>query len=390
MGNDDFLVTGPHRIYLDNAATTQVDPSVVRAMRPYFENMYANPESIHSMGLDAANAVNEARGIIAASIGAESDTILFTSGGSEANTMAIVGVANYLKQIGKTHIVTDTAEHNSVLSAMRFLESEGFDVTYILPDSNGVVNLCDVDKAVRGHTGLVSVMVVNNELGSMNQYIAIGQYCKNKGILFHTDAVQAYGHMEILVDECCADFISASAHKIHGPKGVGFLYVRDKDLLNPVIFGGEQEYGLRGGTHNVPGIVGFGRAVQLSGERRLEDNMMYIEFWKLFVDTLKSTLGDTVSLNGSPRLTSNIINLRFDGVDSETLLLALASKGVMVSAGSACDSHSAIPSHVLMSIGMSEEDAKSSVRISFSHFNTTQEVSLAANIIIDTVLELRK
>lgn len=370
-------------IYLDNAATTMVAPEVTDAMRPYFSDAYGNPGSIHLMGRVAEKAVAHAREQVAAPIGAKPDNIIFTSGGSEANTMAIVGLADYLKSIGKTHIITTAVEHHSVLNAMKYLFHSGFNVTYFPVKRDGQIDLDLLLAGICGYTGLVSVMAVNNETGNQYDIYRIGEACRQKGVLFHTDCVQAYCMTDINVDEAHIDFLSTSGHKIHAPKGVGFLYARRKELLRPVIFGGSQEYSLRGGTENVPGIVGMGQAAELA-----QSTHSYAEMAGELTQRVMAELPG-VHVNGLPHSNSKIINLRFDGVDGETLLMLLDSKGVVVSAGSACSAHYATPSHVLTAMRLTEEEARSSIRISISRYTTSEEIDKAASIIIDSVKQLR-
>lgn len=375
-------------IYLDNAATTKVSPEVIGEMLPYLSEEYGNPGSIHSAGRRAMKAVDKARELCAEPISAEPENIIFTSGGSEANTLAIVGLAKYLKSIGKTHIITTQVEHHSVLNAVKSLFYFGFDATFIPVNSDGSLNVSDIEKEIKPETGLVSVMMVNNETGNRYDTYNIGALCHKRGILFHTDCVQSYCCTHIDVDESHIDFISASGHKIHAPKGVGILYARRKELLNPIIFGGSQEYELRGGTHNVPYIVAMGRASHMSYVEHLFNEHKY----DVKIDRLRSNIIGEVSgvhINGIPHGNAKTINLRFDGVDGETLLLLLDNKGVAVSAGSACSAHYATPSHVLTALGLTSDEARSSIRISVSKYTTSEEIDIASKAIIDSVLQLR-
>lgn len=375
-------------IYLDNAATTKVASEVIGCMIPYLTEYYGNPGSIHSEGRRAMDAINLARAQVAGPIWAEPDNIIFTSCGSESNTMAIVGLAKYLKWIGKTHIITTQVEHHSVLNAVKSLFYSGFDATFLPVDENGALNIEDVERAIRPDTGLVSVMMVNNETGNMYNIREIGEVCKKHGVLFHTDCVQSYCCTEIYVNECNIDFLSASGHKIHAPKGVGILYARNKELLSPVIFGGSQEYELRGGTHNVPYIVGMGCAANMSYEDFLFNQKDYGEKIERFKNNIIGKIGG-VHINGTPHQNSKTINFRFDGIDGETLLLLLDNKGVAVSAGSACSAHYAEPSHVLSALGLTPDEARSSIRISVSKYTTNEEIDIASEAIIDSVLQLR-
>lgn len=375
-------------IYLDNAATTKVLPEVLETMLPYFSDIYGNPESMHSAGREAAMAVKKARMQVAAPIGADPNDIIFTSGGSEANTLAIVGLADYLKSIGRTHIVTTKVEHHSVLNAIKSLFYAGFDVTWLDVEHDGTIQAEHIERAIRNDTGLVSVMAVNNETGNRYCIEHIGEICRKAGALFHTDCVQAYCGTNIDIDRSCIDFLSASGHKIHAPKGVGFLYARHRELLRPVIHGGSQEYELRGGTHNVPYIVGFGKATEIvSNEWAHNTNDCGTKIQMIESSILPELSGAYV--NGKPHANSKTLNLRFDGVDGETLLLLLDSKGVKVSAGSACSAHYAAPSHVLSAMGLTDDEARSSIRISVSQYTTDEEITEATRLIVDSVKQLR-
>jgi len=374
-------------IYLDNAATTQVSQRVVDAMLPYFTEMYGNAGSIHTMGTTAAKALEKARVQCAAPLNADPNNIIFTSGGSEANTLAIVGLADHLKSIGKTHIITSKVEHPSVLEAMKRLFYMGFEITYISPDRQGNIDVKDVIGAIRESTGLVSIMAVNNETGNAYDIGQIGAECSKRGDFFHTDCVQAYGNLKINVEEYHIDFLAASGHKFHAQKGVGFLYTKHKELLSPVILGGGQEFSLRSGTENVPAIVGMGEAAEAAyGALTAQSNS---DKRKLFLKELTKELGE-IHINGCPHDGSKTVNLYFNGVDGETLLLLLNNRGVFVSAGSACSAHSAVPSHVLTAIGLSADEARSSIRVSFSTYTSNEEICEAARIIADSVKKLQR
>ncbi len=375
-------------IYLDNAATTKVSTEVLEAMTPYFSDVYGNPESIHSAGRNAAKAIEKAREQVAVPIGADPSNIIFTSGGSEANTLAIVGLADYLKSVGRTHIITTKVEHHSVLNAIKSLFDSGFEVTWLDVDRDGDISPERVAEAMRENTGLMSIMAVNNETGNRYPIERIGEICRSAGALFHTDCVQAYCGTNIDVDLSCIDFLSASGHKVHAPKGVGFLYARHKEFLRPVIHGGSQEYELRGGTHNVPYIVGLGKAAELSHAEWLHDTYAYGKKVEVIRNGVLSQLSG-VYVNGTPHYNSKTLNLRFDDVDGETLLMLLDSKGVEVSAGSACSAHYAVPSHVLSAIGLTEDEARSSIRVSVSQYTTGEEIEEAIRLIVDSVNQLR-
>lgn len=375
-------------IYLDNASTTQVCPEVMEAMTHYFSGTYGNPESIHSMGREAKKAIETAREQVAAPIKADPNNIIFTSGGSEANTLAIIGIADYLKSIGKNHIITTKVEHHSVLECMKYLFYHGFYITYLPTDKLGEINYELLEASICDRTGLVSVMSVNNETGNRYNIYRIGRICREHSVLFHTDCVQAYCSIIIDVNDSCIDFLSTSGHKIHAPKGVGFLYARHKELLRPIVFGGSQEGGLRGGTHNTSYIVGMGRAAEIAGEEYMRNTYSFGEK----IGALKQRIMSRVSgvhVNGMPHSNSKTINFRFDGIDGETLLLLLDSQGIEVSAGSACSAHYAEPSHVLSAIGLTDDEARSSIRISVSKYTTYEEIDDAAQVIANSVKQLR-
>ena len=375
-------------IYLDNAATTQVSQRVVNAMLPYFTEFYGNAGSIHTMGTDAAKAIRKAREQCARPINADPENIIFTSGGSEANTLAIVGLAKHLESVGKTHVLTTPVEHHSVLEAMKALLCMGFEIEYLPIGKDGKLDTAGLAGRIRENTGLISVMAVNNETGNSYDIRGIGAECKKHDILFHTDCVQAYGNMDIDVERDCIDFLSVSGHKFHAPKGVGFLYAKHKEFLRPIILGGGQEQSLRSGTENVPSIVGMGEAAEAVFEDpgRMQKNAGKR---KLFLDELAKELGE-VRINGCPHDGSKTVNLFFDGVDGETLLLLLNNRGIFVSAGSACSAHSALPSHVLTAIGLPDDEARSSIRVSFSVFTTNKEICEAAHVIADSVKKLQR
>lgn len=377
-------------IYLDNAATTQVAPEVLEAMLPYLVEEYGNANSLHALGRRARQAIETARRQVADLINCEPENIVFTSGGTEANNMAILGVVDYLKSIGKTHIVTSEIEHESVLSAVNSLIKCGFYVTCVKPHKTGMIDAQIIEEALTSNTGLISIMYVNNELGSVSHVEEIGKLCASKGIIFHTDCVQAVGNplVTLNVDELRCDLLSLSAHKIHGTKGVGALYIRDSKYITPVIHGSAtQEFGIRSGTENVAGIVGFGKACDICMNNSIDASMHYTQLYMSFTEALERAakeqgIWDRVHFNPSNNV-GKIVNLRFDGIDNESLILLLESKDVYISAGSACHNHTSSPSHVLKAIGLSDEEARSSVRVSFSDTNTVSEVELAAKVIVE-------
>ena len=383
-------------IYLDSAATTRVSAAVCDAMTPYLIEQYANPGTLYSFGREAKEVVQNARQSVSRLFGCEPEQVVFTSGGSEANSMVFRGIVDHLKGIGKKHVLVSAVEHDSVIKAASSLIKDGFDVQFVPVTSEGVVSVSVLDGMITDDTGLVSVMYVNNETGAVNLVEDIGALCIKRGVLFHTDCVQAAGANKIDVVRIGCDFATVSAHKIHGVKGAGALYVKDKSKLNSLIYGGEaQEFGLRGGTENVPGIVAMGKACEVCCDNIVEDiiavSTMKQRFYMEFFDGMKEhCIEDTIHINGaSPITPGKILNLRIDGVDAETLLLMLDTKGVCVSAGSACRSREIEPSHVLTAMGLSKSEARSSIRVSFSKMNRIDEVVDAARIFANCVCALR-
>lgn len=383
-------------IYLDAASTTSVAPEVLETMLPYFTENYGNAGSIHQAGRKAADAVRIARAQTAKLFGTTPEHIVFTSGGSESNNMVFKGLRDSLLKSGKTHIIVSAIEHDSVLKAAESLTKDGFDITYIQPDAAGIIAPKLIESALRENTGLVSVMYANNEMGAVNDINTIGGICKKHSVLFHTDCVQAAGQYPIEVDNMGIDFSSISGHKIHAPKGVGALYVRDSNLTPLICGGAEQEFGLRGGTENIPGIVGLGVACDMIKNSIKEDVSFVSALKQRFYMALCKELKDNgvagvIHINGmSVSNPGKVLNMTIEGVDSETLLLMLDTKGVCISSGSACRSHEVEPSHVLTAMGLSKEAARNSVRISFSKFNNSEEVTEAARIFASCILFLRR
>lgn len=374
-------------IYLDNASTTQVDTSVKNLIDKYLYENYGNAGSVHSFGAESKRAVDVARNQIATSLITSQENVIFTSCGSEANTLAIVGLANHLQSLNLNHIITTKYEHHSVLNAMKEMERRGFEVTY-LDVPNGLVQFSDFVAAVRDNTGLVSIMYVNNELGTKNDIKPIYEFCKKREILFHSDCVQAIGTETIELGKT-ADMVSISGHKIHAPKGVGCLCTLYKDFLSNTIFGGQQEFGIRPGTENVASIVAFGQAMQNLSENKEQIStridVVSLGFGGRLLQ-LSEELGFKFECNTSTnRNTSKILSLRFNNIDAETLVIMLGERGVCVSAGSACSSHSSEPSHALKAIGLTDEQARSTIRVSFSEYNTVAEAHEAAEIVADCV-----
>ena len=372
------------KIYLDNAATTKTSPEVVEAMKPFFIEIYGNASSIHSFGESAKEALENAREKIAKIINADPDEIIFTSGGTESNNLAIKGVARALKSKGN-HIITSAVEHHAVLHACQALEKEGFAVTYVGVDKDGFVKLDDLKKAIRKETILATIMHANNEIGTIQQIDKIGKICKEKNVLFHSDIVQSFAKVQIDVKKINIDIASISAHKFHGPKGIGALYIRKGTKLQRLFDGGAQELGIRPGTENVAGAVGFAKAAELVAQKDIEKMAKLRD--RLISELLKIP---GTRLNGSRenRLCNNA-NISFEYIEGEALLLSLDDKGIAVSTGSACTSHKLEPSHVLLSLGLKPEQSHGSIRFSLSKYTTEEEIDYTIKAVNEVVEKLR-
>lgn len=375
-------------IYLDNAATTKVNEKVLESMMPYFSEIYCNPSAAYSFATKGRIAIEEARNHAAKLIGASDMEIYFTSGGSESDNWAIKAVAESFSDKGK-HIITTKIEHHAVLHTCEYLERHGFDITYLNVDSDGKVRLDELKKSIREDTILISVMTANNEIGTIQPVAEIGKIAHEKGILLHTDAVQAYGHIPINVDEMNIDLLSASGHKFNGPKGVGIMYIRKGVKIRSFIHGGSQERGRRAGTYNVPGIAGLGTAAKLAMENMAKRAEKEKELRDYFIDRISSEISYTV-LNGhrEDRLPNNI-NFCFRFVEGESVLIMLDQAGICASSGSACTSGAIDPSHVLRAIGLSDEMAHESLRLTLSYENTKEEIDTVVGELKRIVERLR-
>lgn len=375
-------------IYLDNAATTKVNKKVLESMMPYFSEIYCNPSAAYSFATKGRIAIEEARNYAAKLIGASDMEIYFTSGGSESDNWAIKAVAESFSDKGK-HIITTKIEHHAVLHTCEYLERHGFDITYLNVDSDGKVRLDELKKSIREDTILISVMTANNEIGTIQPVAEIGKIAHEKGILFHTDAVQAYGHIPINVDEMNIDLLSASGHKFNGPKGVGIMYIRKGVKIRSFIHGGSQERGRRAGTYNVPGIAGLGTAAKLAMENMAKRAEKEKELRDYFIDRISAEIPYTV-LNGhrEDRLSNNI-NFCFRFVEGELVLIMLDQAGICASSGSACTSGAIDPSHVLRAIGLSDEMAHESLRLTLSYENTKEEIDTVVGELKRIVERLR-
>ena len=375
-------------IYADNAATTKTSQAAIKAMNECMEDFYGNPSSIYSFAGNSKKAVEDARKTIADFLGARTEEIYFTGGGSESDNWALKATADAYANKGK-HIITSKIEHHAILHTCEYLEKKGFEVTYLDVDENGFVNPADVEKAIRPDTILVSIMTANNEIGTIEPIAEIGKIAKDHGVLFHTDAVQAFGHIPMNVDEMNIDMLSASGHKINGPKGIGIMYIRKGVKIGSFVHGGAQERQRRAGTHNVPGIVGIGKAVELA-----RDNMKErMEYETKLRDHLISRVMEEIpyaKLNGDKvkRLPNNV-NVCFRFIEGESMLILLDQNGVCGSSGSACTSGSLDPSHVLLAIGLPHEIAHGSLRLTLSEKNTMEEVDFTVDKLKGIIERLR-
>ena len=375
-------------IYLDNAATTRMKKEVLDEMIPYFIDKFENPSSIYSPSREINKHIEEARKVIAESINADSKEIYFTSGGSESDNWAIKGIALLRKDKGK-HIITSKIEHHAVLETCKYLEKEGFEITYLDVNEDGLISLEELENSIREDTILVSIMSANNEIGTIEPIKEIGEICKKHKVLFHTDAVQAYGNIKIDVNEMNIDLLSTSAHKLHGPKGIGFLYVRKGIMLNPLIHGGSQEKGKRAGTTNAPLIMGFKKAVELKFKDMDKNNQYVTSLREYLIKRIENEI-PYCKLNGSrdKRLPGNV-NFSFTFIEGEGMLLKLDALGICASSGSACTSGSLDPSHVLLAIGLPHATAHGSLRISINEENAKEEIDYLVDNLKKIIKDLR-
>ena len=374
--------------YMDHSATSPVNPEVLKEMLPYFTESFGNASTLYALGREARTAMEKARKQVASLIGAQPEEVYFTSGGTESDNIAIKGTASKLKNKGN-HIITSDIEHPAVEETCKYLEKNGYQVTYLPVGEEGIVKVSDVEAAITPETILITVMHANNEIGTIQPIKEIGALAREKGIYFHTDAVQSVGKIPVNVGDMNVDMLSISAHKLYGPKGIGALYIRKGVRIDPLLHGGGHERGMRPGTENIPGIVGLGKACQIA-EDNLEKNMEYVS--SLRDRLIKGVLGkiEQSYLNGHPtkRLPNNA-NFRFSSIEGESLVLQLDAKGINASTGSACSSKKLEPSHVLMAIGLKEVDAHGSLRISLGTENTPQDIDYTIDAIDEVVERLR-
>jgi cysteine desulfurase len=377
-----------NKIYMDNAATTPVRPDVLEDMLPYFGEMYGNPSSLYGTAAASKQAIETAREQVATALGAQPGEIYFTASGTEGDNWALIGAAEATGKKGG-HIITSAIEHHAVLHTCKYLEQKGFAVTYLPVDADGLVSLRELESAIRPDTFLISIMFANNEIGTIQPIREIGQLARERKILFHTDAVQAVGHVPIDAHAMNIDLLSLSAHKIYGPKGVGALYVRKGIPLKPFLHGGAQERGRRAGTENVPGIVGLGKAIQLISSEMQEENARLLPLRDRLIEGILSAVPHA-RLNGhkTQRLPGNV-NISFGFVEGESILLLLDAKGIAASSGSACTSGSLDPSHVLLAIGLPHEKAHGSVRFTLGKYNMAEEVEEVLRTLPPIIEKLR-
>jgi cysteine desulfurase len=376
------------KIYLDYAATTPTDPEVVKAMEPYFFDKFGNASSIHAYGQEAKKAIEDSREALAAFLGAKPEEVVFTSGGTESNNFAVKGIAYALEKKGN-HIITTAIEHHAVTEPCKFLEKNGFNVTYVGTDKDGLVSPEDIQKAITDKTILITVMHANNEIGTIQPITEIGKIAKNKGIYFHSDAVQTTGHIPVNVNDLNVDLLSLSGHKFYGPKGVGALYIRKGTRIEMFLHGGDQERGRRASTHNTPGIVGLAKATELCRDKMVEEAKFQIGLRDKIIKEVTNKISE-VYLNGHPtkRLPNNA-NLSIKYIEGESMLLSLDMQGISCSTGSACTSSSLEPSHVLLAIGLPAEIAHGSLRISLGRWTKQEDINYFLECLPKVVEKLR-
>jgi cysteine desulfurase len=368
-------------IYADNAATTKISDFALAKMLPFLQEQYGNASSQYSLGVKAKRAIEQARRQVATTIGAEVSEITFTSGGSEANSWVFRGLTDSFGDKSIIHVITSSIEHHSVLNACRALEVNGVEITYLPISGDGVISIETVKSAIKPNTKLVSIMLANNEIGTLQPIAEIGRYLREMGILFHTDAVQAVGHIPVNIKDLQVDFLTAAAHKFNGAKGTGFLFIRSGLLLSQLVFGGKQEYGKRAGTENVAGIVALGSALEESIADMSDETMKKHSLVQVTIDKLRAAIPD-IRFNGKDvKRLPGILNVTFPHASGEAMMYLLDLKGICVSTSSACNSGKDKLSHVLLALGLTEEQAKSSIRISYGRYNTQEEAEIVvANI----------
>lgn len=370
-------------MYLDNAATTRLSEEALKEMMPYFQEQYGNPSSVYDMGGDNKGALLKARKKIAATLNCQPQNIYFTSGGTESDNWALIGMAEQFQQRGK-HIITTRIEHHAILNSCRYLEKRGFDVTYIEVDEQGYVNPKSIERELRSDTILVSVMIANNEIGTIQPISEIGEILSHHKAFFHTDAVQAYGHMRIPVEQWHIDLLSASAHKFHGPKGTGFLYIRDGIQICPYMHGGQQERNYRAGTENVPGIVGMGKAAEVSYAMLEDNHEKIVKLRDYMIQRIEQEIPYCHRNGPRKNRLANNVNFSFQFADGEALVILLDMEGICASAGSACNAGQAVASHVIQALHVPDDLARGTVRFTLGEDTTKEEIDYT----IDTLKKI--
>lgn len=376
------------KVYMDNAATTRVDERVVESMIPYYKEIFANPSSLHEMAHQAKKAVEQSREKIAEFLNSEKEEIIFTSGGTESDNLALKGFCFANKDKGR-HIITTKIEHDAILNSCKWLEENGFDVTYLSVDEYGLINLDDLEKSIRDDTILISIMTANNEIGTIQPIKEIGELAKKYNIVFHTDAVQGVGKVDIDVKRDNIDMLSLSSHKINGPKGVGVLYKKNEIKIDSWNTGGGHEFGLRSGTENVPCIVGLAKAMEILEKEMNENIERMTKIRDYLIENISKIENSRLNGHKEKRLCNNV-NFSFDFIEGESLVTLLSDNGIMASTGSACSSKSLDPSHVLLAIGLEHEQAHGSLRLSLDKYSTIKEAEYVLNVLPDIVERLRK
>lgn len=376
-------------IYLDNSATTPLNEAVLKEMEPYFIEYFGNPSTLYSLGQKSKSALEEARKRVADAINAKPEEIIFTSGGSESDNLAIKGIA-FKNKINGKHIISSEIEHPAVKETLVFLESLGFEVTYLPIYEDGLIKVEDLEKAIRDDTILITIMHANNEIGTIQPIAEIGEIAKQKGITFHTDAVQTFGKIQVDVEELNVDLLSLSSHKIYGPKGVGALYIRKNTKIVPQIHGGGQERGLRSGTENIPGIVGFGKAAEIASINLEKDYNYLIQIRDGIIDKVLEEIPASYLNGDREKRLPNIINFRFSAIEGESLILLLDAKGISSSTGSACSSKNLKASPILKALGLDDVDVHGSLRLSLGLENSLEDVDVVVESIKESVETLRK
>lgn len=373
---------------MDHAATTAADPDVITAMLPYFRESFGNASSLHTLGQEAKKALENAREEVATLIGAKNDEMIFTAGGTESDNIAIQGVAHRNRKKGG-HIITTKIEHPAVLNTCKHLEAQGFKVTYLPVDKDGLISAKDVESAIKEDTILITIMHANNEIGTIEPIEEIGKIAKKHSVPFHTDAVQSVGKIPVNVDKTNLDMLSISSHKIYGPKGVGALYIRNGVKLEPLVHGGGHEKGMRSSTENIPGIVGFGKACSLAKEKLETEMQRLTKLRDTLIDNILHNVEESYLDGHRTKRLPNNVNLRFSAIEGESLVLSLDAKGIAASTGSACSSKKLEPSHVLMAIGLNEVEAHGSLRLTLGRWNTKEEVEYVCGVLPEIVGRLR-